>query len=170
MVDWNSVFRMEIEFVHPIQLKRKETIRLKIKIHKSGGAINLYNILDIKNNQSPNSMRNNDTLVLLSKSNFKKIMLKHFLHMWKNAIDHKFQIVLWRSVFSVSSVAHQSHVNQVDVSSINRITTNSKTEPYRWVFSIHILRYIIRCISNTVNGGKNKNISTKYKAMEANLK
>lgn len=51
---------------------------IKNKKHKSGGAINLYEILDIRTNQSPNSMNNNDTLVLLSKSNYEKIMLKHF--------------------------------------------------------------------------------------------
>lgn len=101
-------------------------------------------------------------------------MLKPFQHMWKNAIDNKFQIVLRRSVSSVSSVVQQLHVNQSDVS-FNQLNNNNKSQSRTLLSDFHTYenRYITRCISKTVDSSnlkRSENVSTKYKAMEANLK
>lgn len=96
-------------------------------------------------------------------------MLKQFNHIWKNATVHnKYQIVLRR--FVGSSTVVQVHVNQFNL--INPSNKNFQSRRQLLCAFGHG-QYQIRCNNNTAintNLNRSKNVASKYKQMEANLK
>lgn len=92
-------------------------------------------------------------------------MLKQLHSIWKNAIDKKFQIVLRR--FAASSSIVQVHASK------SGPLNHSPNRKLLSAYNSCVNRYVIRCISGTVNNTnlyRSENIASKYKKMEANLK
>lgn len=98
-------------------------------------------------------------------------MFKQFPQIFKNAIDRKFQIVLRRSVSFASSV-HQFRVNKLDACSQlnNKFQSQTLLSAFHTYENRHIIRYNSNTVVNSLNLNQSKNVASKYKAMEANLK
>lgn len=91
-------------------------------------------------------------------------MLKNFYNIWKNATVNKYQIISRRS--TTSTVVHVNHFD-----SLTQSAKHYQNQPILSAFSSYENRHQLRCISKTVNNSnRSKNVSHKYKAMEANLK